>query len=383
MNRYTSIKLFSGKILIHGVRDSFIFAFAFVLFFWSVTLISDDLVFKSNLFTSGSDDLEYLNASVNSARDMVQGDFYEILERYFYFSLHSPGYPIVLHVLFKLTVATLLTGIFLNGFLLWVAVRLVTLFPKFYLTKPYHFLTVFALCPGLLITSLHLYKDLFLLVLVLISAVNFRNKNYALAIIFALLTHYFRPFNWVLLFISFVAVKKPKIIIYSLLPLGSIFLFKPEFMNFESIYTAIQTAQLVAVQDMQSYGSTYEPTGNFILDYLIGLVRFILLPIPFSINWSNRPFIFSALDFAQSIIIFISLFMLVYRPRRAFESMKNNSIIFIYTFLHASIYSVIYFGNGDSRYRVYIYVCAAILIIDLSSRMFRKGLKSSIIPKDG
>jgi hypothetical protein len=124
---------------------------------------------------------------------------------------------------------------------------------------------------------------------------------------------------------------------------------------------------------MQSYGSIYEPTNNFFLDYLIGLFRFTFLPFPFSINWTSRPFIFSLLDFLQSVVIYSSFFMSVCCPRRAIESIKNNSAIFIYTFLQVSTYSVIYFGNGDSRYRIFIYLCSALLIIDLSRRLGING----------
>jgi hypothetical protein len=232
------------------------------------------------------------------------------------------------------------------------------------------------------LVSLHLYKDLFLLALILVSIVSFKNKNYFLAIVFPLLTHYFRPFNWILLFFTFIAVSRPKIIVYALMVAGLALYFNAELFDFDNLYSQIQLAQSIAVRDMQSYGSTYEPTGNFIFDYLIGLVRFTFLPFPFSIDWTSRPFLFSLLDFLQSVGIYSAFFMSFYWPRRAIESIKTHSVIFIYTFLQVSTYSVIYFGNGEPRYRVFIYVCSALLIIDLSRRLGKNGRKSCSISTD-
>ena len=373
MAHNNKLKLIGIKNIIRGIRDSFIFALGLLLFFWVVTLLSDDYSFNYNFFTTGSDDLEYLNASVQAVKDITQSDFSDLINKHFYFSLHSLGYPVVLYFLFNLTFATLFTGILLNGFLLWIIIRIVASMPTLRESKAYHFLTVFALCPGLLLVSLHLYKDLFLLVLILISVVSFKNKNYLLAFFFALLTHYFRPFNWILLFISFLAITKPRIIIYVIFTSVLVLFFNVELFDLNNLYSQIELAQSIAVRDMQSYGSTYEPTGNFTLDYLIGLLRFIFLPLPFSINWTNRPLIFSVLDFLQSMIIYLAFFMSVCLPRRALDSIKNNSAIFIYTFLQISTYSLIYFGNGESRYRVFIYICAAIIVIDLSRNLRKTG----------
>jgi hypothetical protein len=358
-----NLPILLSRILILAVFSTVIF--------WMITATTGEAKFLSHQFTSGSDDYEYLNAGVLAASGNNENkELSEIVDEFYYFSLHSPGYPVLLYILFILTSPSIYFGIFLNSVFLWISTYLSGGLGTCRDSSVPKLLAIIASMPGLLLVSFHLYKDVILLALVLVAIANYKKGNFVLAIFFAALTHYFRPFNWILLLMAVLIIKKPGVVFSLLLICFGVVLVNPEVIDLNMIQSQIQLAQSVAIRDMQTYGSSYEPVGNFLLDYLIGLGRFVLLPIPFSIDWVNRPLVFSLLEFFQSTIIYLTLFLGLFNHKIIIKSVKDNQILFGYAFLQSSTYAVLYFGNAEPRFRVLIFVCVGILIRSIIKNNF-------------
>ena len=71
------------------------------------------------------------------------------------------------------------------------------------------------------------------------------------------------------------------------------------------------------------------------------------------------------LEFYQSILNYIAFIFVLLRFDIFLKTIKKYYLLFCYTFFQASVYSVIFFGNSQPRYRVYLFSCVTIFLLEV------------------
>lgn len=352
---------------------SILFAICATSLFIVLSSIFGDEVFNGNYYTEGSDDLFYLTHAQQFSGTVFDSQIDEIAGQQ---SQHAPGYSLVLITIYSLIDFGIFNALFLNCIVLYFIVKLIiSQLPPIFKNRAYFSLYVFAL-PGLLFVSLHVYKDIILLLGTLLSIFYINEKKYIPGVLLALATHFFRPYNWLIIvaaYLFIIGIRR------KLISLGFIFLallLGRELIDFEFVTEAIKVAQAVALDDMSSYGATYRPSGDFVVDYFYGLIRFYILPLPFSVQFEGRFILFSILEFVQSVIVWTTIMLVIIYPKNAFRILCKHFALVIFTFLHGSMYAIIYYGNAQPRYRVYFYILVLLLFVQLIRRAMA-GLSES------
>lgn len=335
------------------------FATFFSLIFFCMCLFSDNKEFILNNFTSGSDDLRYIINATN-ALSLSEFDVQGLLNEISFETEHAYGYPLIIYLIYKLFIPNLFLIIFFNFLILFKIyetayknININYLFDNNYL--------LIILMPGLIWVSMHAFKDILLLYLTFSSFYYARKKKYILSIFLAILTELFRPYNSILIILVLIFCNAP---IISIILSGVILiLFKNNFQD--KIIDIINISNDYAIRDLNDSNSSFTPTSNFLINYLLGMFRFVFLPTPWGYKFHGFNFVFDLLEFIQSIIIWFSVAFFLMFFKKVMTAVNNNKYLFLYTFCNASVYSVIYFGSAQPRYRVYVYLCFALLLISV------------------
>ncbi len=347
----------------HNFFKAFSFASVATGIFYLMCISTSEPTFLENGYTGGSDDFTYL-ANVESALLLSNPDWLDLIKTLSLHTEHAIGYPIVLYLASKVASYGIFLAVFLNFYAVYfIGLTLMSWGNIGRSSSPWKLIL---LAPGIIFVGFHAYKDIVLLLITLLAIRAFKEKQFVLGLAISLVSNYFRPLNFVLIIFSYLLFIRWQLIIFLSSTLVVIlYLFSQLF--YEVINPIIQTANDTAYRDLQTYGSSYKPSGNLIFDYFLGMLRFIFLPVPWAINFEGQPFFLSILEFFQSIIIWLVSIILIMKPKIFSKIFREYGGIFWYCLLQASAYSVLYFGNAQPRFRVYIYVMfylAFVAIID-------------------
>lgn len=353
-----------------------IFSVFMTFLFYSLCLLSNEPTFLANGYTGGSDDLMFLE-NVNSALLLNNPTLVDLSEVLLHQTEHAPAYPFILYFFSKIAPAGIFLAIFLNFFALYFIGFISS--PKLEagncLYSPWKFI-IFA--PGLVFVAFHAYKDLFLMLIILLAIKAFNDKKFLLGLGISLLSGYFRPYNWILIFLAYMLFTRFKLTLLLIFSSSAaMLLLYPQYIV-EVINPMMESAHEIAYRDMVSYGSLYQPYDNMVVDYFLGMFRFIFLPLPWSIAWQDRPLFLSILELLQTIIIWAATIFIIIKPNFILRIIRDHGIIFWYCFLQASVYSILYFGNAQPRYRIYIYLICLFVFISIT-----KNLKITYIKLKG
>lgn len=342
----------------------FLFLFLF-LFFLFLLNTSDSKNYILYGMTSGSDDHKYFLESVSALNSNFQS-FEDILDYIKVYSGHAVAYPLILYSTFYISGADVNIALILNAVVLYFC--FVFLYKYIGDIKNLNnnlFLFILILTPGAYYVALHMYKDTFLFLVTLISIFFLERGRLALGGWFAMISHFLRPYNFLIIILLKIIRKYPLLMIV-LFFLGVSLVLKNSYLN-DKILSSIEDLNKIALDDLQSYGSSYNPSGIIFLDYFIGLIRFFFLPFPFKFNWDSneRPVILLFLEFYQTILNYIAFVFVLLRFDIFLKTIKKYYLLFGYTFFQASVYSVIFFGNSQPRYRIYFFSCVTIFLLEV------------------
>lgn len=340
----------------------YIFIFSFFLFLLN---ISDSKNYIFYGMTSGSDDHKYFLESVSALKSNFQS-FEDILNYIKIYSGHAVAYPLILYSVFCVFGADVNVALILNAVVLYFCfVFLYKYIGGVENLNNNIFLLILMLTPGAYYVALHMYKDTFLFFVTLISIFFLERGRAVLGGWFAMISHFLRPYNFLIILLLKIIRKYPLLIICLFFIGISIFL-KNSYLN-DKILSSIDELNKIALDDLQSYGSNYTPSGIIFLDYLVGIIRFFFLPFPFKFNWNSneRPVVLLFLEFYQSILNYIAFIFVLLKFDIFIKTVKKYYLLFGYTFFQASVYSVIFFGNSQPRYRIYFFSCVTIFLLEV------------------
>jgi hypothetical protein len=338
----------------NALLKAFVFAFFMTFLFLIGAISTTEPTFLKNGYTTGSDDSTYLE-NINTALALNSPSALELREALVRGAEHAPAYPVALYLASKIAPFGIFLAVFLNFYAVYFIahISIALLQTQARLASLWKFILI---TPGILFVACHAYKDIFLLLITLLAIKAFRDRHLTLALGLSFLSGYFRPFNWILIFLTQFFIARLWLTLLMMVCLSvAIFFIYPNVVA-ENVSPIISNAHDIAYRDLESYGSSYQPYGNLIFDYFIALIRFIFLPAPWSINWIGRPLFFSILEFVQSIIIWATFTCILFKPKVLVRVIRNQGAIFWYCIMQASIYSILYFGNAQPRHRLYIYL---------------------------
>lgn len=342
--------------------------FIYILIFSSFIFLLNSSDSESYIFygmTSGSDDYKYFSESVSALRSNLQS-FEDVLDYVKVYSGHAVAYPLILYSAFYIFGENVNVALMLNAVILYFCfVFLYKYIGNIGILKYNLFLLILIMTPGVYYVALHMYKDTFLFFVTLISIFFIEKGRVALGVWFAMISHFLRPYNFFIIILLKIISKYPLLMIF-LFFLGIFLVFNNSYLN-DKVFSSIEDLNKIALDDLQSYGSSYTPSGIILLDYVIGLIRFFFLPFPFKINFDSneRPLILLFLELYQSILNYIAFVFILFRFDIFLKTIKKYYLLFGYTFFQASVYSVIFFGNSQPRYRVYFFSCVTIFLLEV------------------
>lgn len=342
----------------------YLIIFLSLLFFLN---FSDNDHYISYGMTSGSDDYKYFVESANALKINLKS-FSEILEYIDFYSGHAVAYPLILYGVYYVFGPDVNIALILNALILFFCFLL--LYKYFIENSDYEknsvivFVFMILSMPGAYYVALHIYKDVFLFFFSLSSIYFFSKQKKILGVAGALISHFFRPYNFLIIFLL-VLIKKYKSLIVFFLPIAFVAFYASNYRN--ELFLSIEELNKVALEDLSSYGSSYIPSGNFFWDYIVGLVRFFMLPIPFRFDWDfeSKPAILLFLEYFQSWVNYLAIVILLFNPNIFVRTVKKYYLLFGYAFFQASVYSIIFFGNSQPRYRIYYYACITIFLLEV------------------
>lgn len=339
-----------------------IFSTIFTLVFVGMSMLSNNQEFILNKFTTGSDDLRYI---INATNALAINDFdlKEIINEISFETEHAYGYPIIIYMIFKVFTPNIFLIIFFNFLILYLIYDLLFNYINMYYELNNKLVLIF-LTPGLIWVSMHAFKDILLLYLVLLAIYYGKKDKFTLFIFFSVITELLRPYNSVLMIFILFFCARPKLIA-TFGVLMTIILFD----NFhDRILDAITLSNNYAIRDLNDSGSNFTPGDNIFINYLVGMVRFVLLPTPWGYKFQGFSLIFDLLEFLQSIIIWFTLLISLIKFKKLINVIILNKYLFLYTFMNASIYAIIYYGNAQPRYRIFIYTFCVLILVSIFCR---------------
>jgi hypothetical protein len=349
-----------------------IFAFTIVillsLIFYSLNFFTASAEFFANNMTSGSDDASYYSESVFAVQRHSILHIDRFLIDVYDYSGHAIGYPLFLFFVFSFY-PSLHFGVFLNILFYSFAVILCVFSNKFSREENFYSRVALfiVLTPGILLTSLHLFKDALLFLLTIYSIFCMQNGFLKRGIFFALLTHIFRPYNFLIILLPYVVIKYPRVSLFFVVSIISSYVAGLGFATetVDSIVQAITFSQTIAVRDLESISSSFTPSESLFVNFVLGLIRFLLLPLPWIYSPGNVEPVFYFMIYIQSLIIWSGLIAAFFYKNFFIDFLMRNRLLFAYTLLHASTYSVLYFGNANFRYRVFLFAIVAMFLTEL------------------
>lgn len=337
-------------------------------FLYIFTLLLASNQFYANQMTSGSDDFVYLTEAINFNSIYSILEIGPALDAAMDISGHAVGYPIFLFMAFSF-IPFLQFGLLLNIITFSIAAAMATL--KSNMSQKDNIyrrgLIFLMLTPGIMLTSLHLFKDIILFALTIFSLFSLQRGFIGRGIVVAFLTHIFRPYNFIIILLPYVILKFPRSSLVFLLFFGFAYLvglnFAVDAVN--NVQISIEFLQAIASRDLDSTKSNFVPTDSIVINYLLGMIRFLMLPLPWIFSPGNSEIIFYFMLYVQSIIVWTGFSLVLFYRNIALNFCLKNYYILSFTLLHASVYAVIYFGNANFRYRVYLYTIVALFIIEV------------------
>ncbi|BDU51410.1 hypothetical protein [Haliovirga abyssi] len=231
----------------------------------------------------------------------------------------------------------------------------------------------------LIYTNIRILKDVLLFYLVLEIYYQFLNKkrgNFLVIFLLLIFMNYIRPYSTYLMFFLLLLqnqikkidpnkiIKKEKYFII----LGIIFIGVFYFIFKEQVDTTIRVANLTALNDAEKFGST------IVLQYInaplykkiiVGIIRFILLPIPIGILFSKDAIVYKILAISGSCIWWLIMYNIFYNIVMSFNRKRYQEIylLILFSFSFVLVYVIIYLGNAEPRLRYPMYITGTIIAL--------------------
>lgn len=345
-------------------------ALVFAVLIYLVAFNFASNIFIENNLTSGSDDTTYYTEAIRAANTYRLIDFWGVVEEARVYSGHALGYPLFLFFLFSLT-SSIHVGLLCNLIFYSWAATIVTVeagaSSKVVRGDAYRRAVLFLiLTPGILLTAMHLFKDILLFALTIYSIYCLQKGFLGRGLIFALITHIFRPYNFILILAPFMLIKFPKSVFVFFVAFGVSYLidFGPTVNALEQASVFIEFANQIALTDLSSSGSDYTPSGSVLVNYLLGMIRFLMLPLPWVYQVGSNEAVFYFIQYIQSLIVWAAFVLAIVYRKFAIFFVGKYLHLFYFILLHASTYALIYFGNANFRYRIYFFAFIALFIIE-------------------